>query len=90
MHVQKLSEKFDFINQFNGVVTSNIAKAYKPNIEIFNYACVIAKIKPCEAVFIDDSEENIKSAFNLGMTTHQYKSYKSFLDFIDNLLIYNS
>ena len=81
-HVKRISKKFNFINQFNGIITSNIAKAHKPNVTIFNYACVEANTNPHEAAFIDDSKENVEAAFNLGMTAHQYKTYAGFVDFI--------
>ena len=84
-HIQSISEKFNFINEFDGVITSDIARAHKPNIEIFNYACDYANIKTRDAVFIDDSELNVKVASRLGMITHQYKTYNSFLDFIKKL-----
>ena len=84
-HIQSISEKFNFINQFDGVITSNIAKAHKPSTKIFNYACNLISIKASEAVFIDDSESNVLSAANLGMITHQYKTYNNFSNFIKNL-----
>ena len=82
-HIKKIKQKFLFIDNFDGIITSDIANAHKPTIEIFNYACKVANVIPEEAIFIDDSYANVMSALDLGMTSHQYKSYAEFLNFIN-------
>ena len=84
-HIESISEKFDFINEFNGIITSNMARSHKPSAEIFNYACSIANIREQNAAFIDDSLLNVIAASKLGMIAHQYKNYSDFSIFLKTL-----
>tara|TARA_B100000029_G_scaffold473116_1_gene514216 strand:+ start:257 stop:859 length:603 start_codon:yes stop_codon:yes gene_type:complete len=81
-HIESISKKFDFINEFDGIITSDMARSHKPSGKIFNFACSLASISANDAVFIDDSKSNVVSASKLGMMTHQYTSYRDFSNFL--------
>lgn len=54
---------------FDGMVTSFEARAAKPDVAIFQYACRTLGIKPEETLFLDDSQANLDAAAALGFHT---------------------
>ena len=84
-HIAKLKNKFTFIEQVDGIVTSDIAKSHKPNPAFFNFATSLAMVRSEEVLFIDDSIINVNVASKLGMTSYRYSTYKSFRNFIIEL-----
>ncbi len=52
-------EGMEMKDYFDGVVASYVAKCYKPDREIFDYACEKCGIKPEETLFFDDSQANV-------------------------------
>tara|TARA_B100000029_G_C17470899_1_gene921928 strand:- start:185 stop:808 length:624 start_codon:yes stop_codon:yes gene_type:complete len=81
-HIGALQLEYSFINEFNYCITSDVAHSYKPNPEIFHYACRLLNVKMNEAIFIDDNEDNVQTARNLGMLGCHYQTYTQFLKFI--------
>ena len=81
-HLSSLQFKYDFINKFDKCITSDVARAYKPNPTIFHYACNLLDVNPDESIFIDDSKANTIAACKLGMLGHHYNTYTNFLKFI--------
>ncbi len=59
----KISEHFDY------VVYSYKVGVQKPNIKIYNYLLNLMKIPAYECIFIDDKQENIDIARELGIKT---------------------
>ena len=59
-------EGMEMKDYFDGVVASYVAKCYKPDREIFDYACEKCGIKPEETLFFDDSQANVDAARALG------------------------
>lgn len=59
-------EGMEMKDYFDGVVASYVAKCYKPDREIFDYACAKCGIKPEETLFFDDSQANVDAARALG------------------------
>ena len=59
-------EGMEMKDYFDGVVASYVAKCYKPDREIFDYACEKYGIKPEETLFFDDSQANVDAALALG------------------------
>ena len=85
-HVEQLKNKFTFISKFTGIITSDIAQSYKPDKVFFKYACKFANTQPQNVVFIDDTYENVKTAQNLNMLTHQYTNSGKLDNFIAKIL----
>jgi len=81
-HIGALQLEYSFINKFNCRITSDVARSHKPNPEIFHYACNLLNVKTNETIFIDDNEDNVLAACNLGMLGYHYQTYNHFLKFI--------
>jgi len=60
------TERFAFLDWFDGLVISGLEGVAKPDAEIFHIACDRFKLTPERAVFIDDRADNIDSARALG------------------------
>ena len=62
---------FNFEGQdlFDGIMTSGKTKMIKPNSDIFEACLTKFKINRNQAIFIDDTIENVQAAQNLGITS---------------------
>ena len=67
-------DDFPFLQWFDDKVISGEVKMKKPDADIFQLAFKQFGIQPQQAVFIDDSEENIKTAKALGLNVIHFKS----------------
>ena len=77
-HMQKLKTQFSFLGLVDGIITSELAGALKPNPEIFKFALFESETNPSSALFIDDNQDNVQSAGNLGFCVHHYVNYEEF------------
>lgn len=59
--------KYYDLESFDGVVVSSDVKMIKPNPEIYEYLLKTYSLKPEECLFIDDMEENIRAAGQVGI-----------------------
>lgn len=59
-------ERFDFLGWFEGIVVSGEVEMAKPDTEIFEHLMDRFEIDPGDAVFIDDSLPNVRTADELG------------------------
>jgi len=66
--LKKYTKKFDVI------VSSDEVGVRKPNFEIYKIALKMLKIKPSEALFIDNQIWNIQAAQKLGINTILYQN----------------
>jgi len=64
-----MTDDYDFLRKFDGIIISGEEKMIKPNQEIYQLAVDRFKLIPNESVFIDDKLENINTAKNLGFKT---------------------
>jgi FMN phosphatase YigB (HAD superfamily) len=75
-HFEYVRSKYRVVDYFDRYVLSYEVGSLKPDKEIFEYAIAAAN-RPAEALFfIDDREENIIAARQLGINAHQFKSQK--------------
>lgn len=81
--IKSLKSKFDFFQNFDGIITSESTGSPKPNISIFVHALRNANASPSESIFIDDSLKNIQSADSLGINTHHYENYYKLKKFLE-------
>ncbi len=72
VYTKKLLKTWYFDYKF---ASCNI-KSRKPSPAIYNYALKKMKIKPGEAVFIDDKIENVRSARKIGIHSIRFKGIK--------------
>ena len=85
-HIKKLKTIFDFLNNIDGIITSEVASAHKPNPAIFNYTLTKLKTDSFSSIFIDDSYINIEQAKKMGFTVHHYEKYENLLKFLNPYL----
>lgn len=60
----------DFSELFDRLFYSHVINLRKPDVEIYEYVLQKLKSSPDQAVFFDDSVENIKAATQLGIQTY--------------------
>ena len=84
-HIKSLKLQFTFLEEINGIVTSEMAGTHKPNPSIFNFALSEANTDPFSSLFIDDSYANVESAENLGFRVHHYADYQKLEDFLSQI-----
>ena len=80
-HIVKLKKQFTFLNNVNGIITSEIAGCQKPNYKIFQYALEKSRSNIISSIFIDDNYNNVVSAESFGLLTLRYTDYNQFLKF---------
>lgn len=68
--------KFTFADAVDGRIVSGYVKMVKPDPEIYKLLCMTYDLKPEECVFLDDREDNIKSARALGFHTVRFQNYE--------------
>ena len=61
------ASQYDITKEFDGIVFSAVIQMLKPNPNIYQYLFDTYHLDPSECFFIDDLEENIAAARNLGM-----------------------
>jgi len=72
----RIRDVFTFIGQVDGMVISSEVKSIKP--EVAMYATMLERygLNPDECVFVDDLEENVRTADRLGIHTVHFKGIK--------------
>lgn len=68
--------KFTFADVVDGRIVSGYVKMVKPDPEIYKLLCMTYDLKPEECVFLDDREDNLKSAGALGFHTVRFQNYE--------------
>lgn len=71
-----LQEIFNIYHLFDVVISSYNVKIKKPDPRIYEHTLEKLGVKPAEAVFIDDLEENVKGAEAIGIKGIVFKSYE--------------
>lgn len=79
-------EKFTFADAVDGRIVSGYVKMVKPDPEIYKLLCMTYDLKPEECVFLDDREDNLKSAEALGFHTVRFQNYEQAKAELDALL----
>lgn len=75
-YIMELEEKYRFFKDFDLSIISTQVGVAKPDERIFNLALNIMKIKPREAVFVDDNPINVKSAEKIGINSFTIKDFE--------------
>ena len=76
LHYDFIRERFSFTRHVHGAILSYKLGLRKPEPEIYMAALRIARVKPDQAVFIDDLRKNVEAARNLGIYALLYKDLK--------------
>lgn len=81
-----ISQKYDFLKLFDGMTISFKVKMVKPESQIYKSLIREYGLNPFLSLFIDDSEENIKTAERENLRTFLFTSDEEFQRFIQNFL----
>ena len=76
----------NLMKKFDAVVVSCDVGMRKPNPKIYRLTTNKLKIKPKEAIFIDNREWNLKPAKKLGMKTVLFRNNRQTIKDIENIL----
>jgi putative hydrolase of the HAD superfamily len=68
----RLENEYPIWHLFDGRVISCDIKLIKPEPEIFNFILNEYQLRPEETIFIDDTEENVRAANQIGITTIKF------------------
>ena len=66
--------KYKFFEYFKDIVVSGVEKVIKPDLGIYKILLERNKLEPQKCIFIDDRQENLTPAKNLGMHVIQFTS----------------
>ncbi|MGI9552275.1 MAG: HAD family hydrolase [Aurantibacter sp.] len=67
-------QRFDFLRHFEGIVVSGEEKTRKPFAKIYNILLDRYKITPSSAIFIDDNDDNVESAIEIGINGIRFQN----------------
>ena len=83
-HYDFLSKKYDFFECFESKIISAETQITKPDPRLYEIAIEKFNIDPQHTLFIDDREDNIKTAKAFGFQTLHFKNSPECLNSIDN------
>ncbi len=87
LHFKYIKEKFNIINEVDGVILSFRVGVRKPDSKIYQVGIKHAKCLPEEIIYIDDRLELIEEAKKLGLNCIHYTGYKDLVDKFSGFLI---
>lgn len=77
---------YPFLKDVDGMVISYQVEMVKPNPKIYQYLAEKYRIKPEEAVFLDDRKENVDGAAACGFSGIVFENYKQAREELERLL----
>ena len=80
LHIDFVRTNYRVLDYFDHHVLSYEVGSLKPDRKIFEYAIAVSGHEPEALFFIDDREENIVAARQLGMHAHQFKTELQLMD----------
>lgn len=83
--VEKLQEKFRFLDNFDFAVFSYEIDVLKPDKEIFEELVKRSTVEAKEIAYSDDSEEKLSGALALGINAFLYEGFEKFKTKLENL-----
>ena len=79
-------EHIPILSSFDGFVFSAKAGCVKPSYEIFSHITKKFNLTPCQTLFIDDNENNVKGADKFGIAAYHFDGdSKNLHNFISSL-----
>lgn len=87
IHFYRIMNDFPELHFIPTAITSFQMRALKPEIEIFMKSCKEMDVLPIQCLFIDDREENVLAAREIGMCAVQFTTAEKLLDDLHKLSI---
>ena len=76
--------KFCLRNYFEAIISSSDIGLVKPDKNIYEYTLKKINLSPKEIIFVDDREENVKSAMELGIKSFHFTNTDDFIIWLRN------
>lgn len=73
---------FKFYSMVDGYVVSAAVKLKKPNPAIYKLLCNRYQLKPEECLFIDDRQDNVEAAIQIGMKAVLFEGYEPLKEYL--------
>jgi putative hydrolase of the HAD superfamily len=73
-HIDYIAKNYPVLDYFNHIILSHEVRSMKPDRKIYDAAIAAAGLPPEALFFTDDRVENVASAAELGIRTHQFHS----------------
>ncbi|MEA2559032.1 MAG: putative hydrolase of the superfamily [Acidobacteriota bacterium] len=82
-------ESLGLSHRFHAVANSSRLGVAKPDPAFFHAALQLAGVAPADALFVDDTLENVSSASRLGIASHHFRSPSLMIAFLEqnNVLV---
>jgi glucose-1-phosphatase len=87
MHAEYLIEHYPFLSCFDRLILSFESGTAKPDPGIYHDALAAADAHPHRCLFVDDSEENVAAALELGIPSRRFEGNRAFFRFWDQWLV---
>jgi len=71
---------YEFFNYFKDIVVSGVESVIKPELEIYKILLRRNNLNPEDCIFIDDNQDNLTPAKNLGMSVIKFTSPRQLKD----------
>ncbi len=84
LHAERGS--FPFLDAVDGKVVSGFVRMVKPNADIYAHLLNEYHLKESESVFIDDREENVEAAKDLGINGIVFENYEQACAALEKLI----
>ena len=78
--------RFPFIDKVDGKVVSGFVQLVKPDREIYEYLLKEYDLKAEECVFIDDREENVEAAKEIGINGIWFWNYEQMMGELEKMI----
>lgn len=78
--------RFPFIDKVDGKVVSGFVQLVKPDREIYEYLLKEYNLKAEECVFIDDREENVDAAKEIGINGIWFWNYEQMMKELEKMI----
>jgi putative hydrolase of the HAD superfamily len=72
LHFDFIRREFPIVNEFDQLILSHEVKSRKPEREIYEEILKRTHVRPEEVLFVDDMEQNVRGAEELGIKAHLF------------------
>ena len=86
MHWSHILETHDFMGWFDHPIASCAIGQRKPELDIYRTTLYMTGVKPAQAIFIDDMENNVLAARSVGIRSHQFIDARQLVRDLDGIL----
>lgn len=82
LHIRAIRQKYDILDNLDGLILSYKVGALKPEPEIYKYALRKAGVAAGQALFVDDLPENVAGAERVGIRAHRFTGATGLQEFL--------